>query len=363
MGSFLELPETYRKMEPEELAHRIRKRREDLGKRMVLLAHHYQRKEIVRLGDFIGDSYDLSSRAAAQKDAEFIVFCGVHFMAEAADILSRDSQRVFLPNPYAGCPMADMAPNAQVLRAWEELTSVVGAGKVLPVSYMNSSADLKAFCGRNGGLICTSSNAEKAFDYVFARAEKLFFFPDQHLGRNTANRKGIDRGRVIVWNPRKPFGGHTPETLRNARLILWQGHCHVHMNYSLEQVEARRREFPGVKIIVHPECREEVVDAADAAGSTKRIVTYVAQQPPGTAVAIGTELNLVARLIEDHPDKRIMALSPDTCPICVNMFRTTLNDLAFTLDAMEAGGANEIRVPEPVRSEARVALARMLELE
>ncbi len=362
MSKQTELPEAYRTMTPEACKDVIRRRKAELGERLAILAHHYQRKELVPFGDYLGDSYALSAKAAAQKEVRYIVFCGVHFMAESADILSGPDQRVYLPNPYAGCPMADMAPEAQVLRAWEQLGDVVDSAGVIPISYMNSTARLKAFTGRNGGLICTSSNADKAFDYAFSRGERIFFFPDQHLGRNTANAKEIPRKQVVLWDPAKPQGGHDAETLRQARVILWKGHCHVHMNFSLEHIEARRAEYPDVKIIVHPECREEVVDAADASGSTKQIIEYLKRQPAGSAIAIGTELNLVSRMIDEFPDHTILPLQRDACPMCVNMFRTTLNDLAYTLDVLEEGGGNIIRVDEPVRGEALLALERMLEL-
>jgi quinolinate synthase len=357
------IPDNYRRMSDEACKDLIARRKKELGSKLCLLVHHYQRKEIVPFNDFLGDSYALSAKAAAQKDVRYIVFCGVHFMAEAADILSSDSQRVYMPNPYAGCPMADMAPERQVLSAWEQLGGLMNLDRVVPISYMNSTAKLKAFCGRNGGLICTSSNAHKAFEWAFARGEKIFFFPDEHLGRNTSNRMEIPRSQVLVWNPQKTLGGNTPEQLKQAKVILWQGHCHVHMNYTLAQIDQRRIEYPDIKIVVHPECREDVVDAADAVGSTKFIVKFVDDQQPGTVIAIGTELNLVDRLKDEHPDKTILALSQEFCPMCVNMYRTTLQDLAWTLDVLEKGEANLIQVPESTAAEARLALERMLELE
>lgn len=363
MSSLIELPEKYRKMSDEECIKIIQNKKKELGPELAILVHHYQRKEIVPFHDFIGDSFALSANAAKQKEVKYIVFCGVHFMAESADIVSREDQTVYLPNPYAGCPMADMAPYHQVEKAWKELATVTDSSKVIPISYMNSTARMKAFTGVNNGLICTSSNADKAFDYAFNHGEKIFFFPDQHLGRNTARAKRIDPRQVLLWDNQKPLGGYSEEDIERAKVILWNGHCHVHMNFSLEQIDRRRSQMPDIKIIVHPECREEVVSAADAYGSTKFIVNYVKDAKPGSKIAIATELNLVSRLMDEYPDKEIMALSEDICPMCVNMYRTTLNDLAFTLDVMQDGGGNVITVDEPYRSEAMLALNKMLELE
>ena len=360
----IELPENYRDMSNEELVRRIRERKEHYGERLLLLVHHYQRKEIVPFHDFLGDSYALSAQAAAKKNAKYIVFCGVHFMAESADILRGEGQSVYLPNPYAGCPMADMASEREVRRAWQQLASVVPETDILPLSYMNSTAALKAFTGRHGGLICTSSNARKALDWAYARAPKAFFFPDQYLGRNTARAMGVKPDDMILWKPAHPLGGNTEEAIRKAKLILWNGYCHVHLNFTAEQVAERRAEDPTIKVVVHPECRDEVVMAADAAGSTNFIVDFVAKQAAGSRIAIGTELNLVARLIDEHPDKRVVPLSKDACPMCMNMFRTTLNDLAYTLDHLEApeGPGNLVEVPEAIKADARLALQWMLEL-
>ena len=364
MAATFELPEGYRRMSTEACKEVIRLKKEKLGRHLVILVHHYQRREIVPFHDYLGDSYALSARAAAQKDARYIVFCGVLFMAEAADILAGPQQTVYLSHPQAGCPMADMAPRQQVMGAWEDLAAIIDLDEVTPVTYMNSTAELKAFCGRHGGVICTSSNADKAFDYAFGRgARRILFLPDQHLGRNTANRKGIPKNRVLLWDPQKPLGGNGEEAVKNAAVILWKGHCHVHMNFTIDQVRDRRRENPGVRIVVHPECREEVVDAADAVGSTRFIVEYVADQPAGAAIAIGTELNLVKRLSDEYPEKTITVLSGESSPICGDMFRTTLNRLAYTLDVMESGGGSIVTVPEQVASDARLALERMLELE
>ena len=357
-----EIPDSYRTQSPEELKRRIADAKARWGERLVILSHHYQRMEIVPFGDFLGDSFALSRKAAIQPKVERIVFCGVHFMAESADILTPPEVKVYLPNPYAGCPMADMAPKIQVDRAWKELAEVTNE-TVIPISYMNSAAVLKAFCGRNGGLICTSSNARQALEWAFARGRKVFFFPDQHLGRNTAKRMGISKDDMILWKPSHPLGGNTEAAVRKAKVILWQGYCHVHMNFTLESIQALRAENPEIRIVVHPECKEEVVDAADAFGSTKFIVEYVNKQKPGTALAIGTELNLVQRLAHEHPEMSIVPLQKDGCATCVNMFRTKLTDLAWSLDLLDKNDDTlRIDVPEPVRSEARIALDRMLEI-
>jgi quinolinate synthase len=345
----------------EALTSRIRAQIERWGKRLVILTHHYQRKEIVPFGNFVGDSYYLSKMAAQQEAAEHIVFCGVHFMAEAARILCRPQQRVYLPNLRAGCPMADMADDPQVEDAWDFLSGFCDTKTIIPISYMNSSASLKAFTGANGGLICTSSNAEKAFRWAFERGEKVFFFPDEHLGTNTANRLGIPRERRAIYDPLKP--PTDPEPFRRAQVILWKGFCHVHTNFTVAHIESARRDYPGVKIVVHPECIEDVVDRADAVGSTAFISQYVATQPPGSVIAIGTEINLTSRLADEHPDKTIFELSGQNCPLCVNMFRTTLDDLAACLEHLgETSHDNEIFVSDTVARDAKRALDRMLEL-
>lgn len=358
----MEKPKEFVSKTDDECRRIIAAEKARLGPRLVTLVHHYQRREIVPYADHLGDSYALSAIAAKQEKAEFIVFCGVHFMAESADILSRPEQRVFLPNPYAGCPMADMAPFRQVLAAWADLEEVLGAELPVPIAYMNSTAELKAFTGLRGGLICTSANADSALDWAFKRSGRVLFLPDQHLGRNTAKRKGFGGPDLLLFDPLLPLGGHTPEAIRRARVILWAGHCHVHMNFKPEHVLARRAEFADITIVVHPECREEVVDLADVVGSTNTIVSAVEKAPKGATIAIGTELNLVARLIAEHPDKRILPLSGDNCPMCVNMFRTSLNDLAYTLSVLETGGAFRVQVAEPQKTQARLALDRMLEL-
>lgn len=350
-----------RPLSAEDEAHqsRIRELIDRWGDWLVILAHHYQRKEVVPFGNFIGDSYYLSKMAAQQETAGHIVFCGVHFMAESARILCRPEQRVYLPNLRAGCPMADMAGDAQVEDAWEWLGEHLDTSKIIPVSYMNSAAALKAFTGANGGLICTSSNAEKAFRWAFERGEKVFFFPDEHLGTNTANRLGIPRDERVLYDPMHPPSDH--EHFQRAKVILWKGFCHVHTNFTPAHVELARERYPGIKIVVHPECIESVVDLADAVGSTAFITKYVGEQPPGSVIAIGTEINLTSRLADEHPDKTIFELSGQNCPLCVNMFRTTLGDLADCLEHL--GHKNEIHVPANIAADARLALERMLELK
>jgi len=354
------IPEKYRQATDEELRQIVLEAKKRYGRRMTILAHHYQRLEVALLGDFIGDSYDLSKTAANRKDTEFIVFCGVHFMAEAADIVSSDNQKVYLPNPLAGCPMADMADIEDVMTAWNYLKEIGLAEKTLPLSYMNSAAQLKAFCGREGGLICTSSNAKAAYKWVYDRAEKLFFFPDENLGYNVGRWMGLSDDEIVVWDFRSESGNIDPERLKKARLILWKGHCHVHTNFKPHHIEAVRRDFPDAKIVVHPECVWDVVDNADASGSTKFIVNYIDEQPPGAAIAVGTEINLINRMAHQYPDKKIFELSGQICPVCANMYRTTLADLANTVENLNT--FDRIIVPEDIKKDARVALNRMLEV-
>jgi len=357
---YFSLPQTYREAPAEELQERIIEAKRKLGHKLVILAHHYQRLEVVGFGDHVGDSYGLSKVAAEMADVETIVFCGVHFMAESADILSHPNKRVYLPNPLAGCPMADMAEMADVMEAWQRLEEFGGDKKVVPISYMNTTAGLKAFTGRHGGLICTSSNAPAALKWGFDRREKVFFFPDQHLGYNTGIRYGLKPDEMVLWDFSREEGGLTEDQLAKAKLILWKGHCHVHTNFTAEHVAEVRRDYPGVKVVVHPECPHEVVDAADADGSTSFIVEYCANAPTGSTIAIGTEINLTNRMAHEHPDKKIFELSGDTCPVCANMYRTTLNDLAYTLE--NYADLKPIEVAEPTRGEALVALEKMLEV-
>ncbi|MFH1686091.1 MAG: quinolinate synthase NadA [bacterium] len=357
---YFSLPQEYRQADAAELRDRIQSAKDRLGRKVVILAHHYQRMEIVSFGDYLGDSYALSKIAAAQKEAEVIIFCGVHFMAESADILTAAHQHVYLPNPLAGCPMADMADMADVTTAWEILAEHGGDDRIMPISYMNTAAGLKAFTGRHGGLICTSSNAVAAFEYALARREKVFFFPDENLGMNTALKMGLKPDEIVVWDFSRNEGGLTAQQVDRAKAILWKGHCHVHTNFKAEHIEQVRREHPGALIVVHPECIPEVVAGADASGSTKFIVEFVQAAPKGATIAIGTEINLIHRMAYEHPDKKIFELSGQTCPVCANMYRTTLNDLAFCLENYE--DVRPIVVKEPLRSEAAVALEKMLEI-
>ncbi|MEZ5358371.1 MAG: quinolinate synthase NadA [Candidatus Zixiibacteriota bacterium] len=354
------VPDIYRQATDKELRERILAAKKRHGDKMLILAHHYQRLEVAQMGDFIGDSYELSKTAAERKNADYIVFCGVHFMAESAEILSGPNQKVFLPNPLAGCPMADMADIDDVLSAWEYLKELGVADKTLPLSYMNSAAKLKAFCGREGGLICTSSNAKAAYKYVFDRAEKLFFFPDENLGYNTGRWMGFSDDEMVVWDFRSHDGGIDPEKLKKAKVILWKGHCHVHTNFKARHVDEMRAKFPNVKIAVHPECTWDVVDKADAVGSTKFLVNFIENQPAGAMIAVGTEINLINRMAHQHPDKKIFELSGQTCPVCANMYRTTMADLANTVENL--GTFDRIVVPDDIKAEAKLALDRMLEV-
>lgn len=361
------LPEPYRNASPAELDLRIRAAKHALGERLVILGHFYQRDEVVRHADFVGDSFQLANAAKAKPNAEAIVFCGVHFMAETADMLSGPAQAVILPNLAAGCSMADMADLDSVTACWEELEELFGSepdaqGRqpVIPVTYMNSSAALKGFCGEHGGIVCTSSNASTVLQWAFERGQRVLFFPDQHLGRNTAKAMGIPLAQMPLWNPRKPLGGAAPETLRQARVILWHGFCSVHKRFTVEQIAQARAAYPGVRVIVHPECPMEVVDAADEAGSTDYIRKAVEAAKPGEVLAIGTEINLVQRLAAEHPDKTIFCLDPVICP-CSTMYRIHPGYLAWVLEAIERGERpNRITVPEAVAVPARIALERML---
>ena len=334
-----------------------------LGDRVFVLGHHYQRDEVIQFADVTGDSFKLAREAAARPDAEFIVFCGVHFMAESADILTGPRQQVILPDLAAGCSMADMAVLGQVETAWDHFTDLGIAADVVPVTYMNSSADIKGFVGRNGGTVCTSSNAKRALDWAFEQGQKVFFLPDQHLGRNTAVLEmGLSLDDCVLWDPHKPHGGLTPEQLRDARMILWRGHCSVHGRFSLDSVNDVRARVPGVTVLVHPECRHEVVNAADQVGSTEYIIKAVEAAPAGSAWAIGTELNLVRRLGLAHPDKQIMFLDKTVC-YCSTMNRIDLPHLVWSLEELVAGRVpNVITVDPDTAHHARVALDQMLAL-
>ncbi len=355
--------ENYLRYPDHQLDGRIAELRGALGKRVLLLAHHYQRDEIVRFADYTGDSLRLSERGVQNPDAEFIIFCGVHFMAESADILRAEHQQVILPDLNAGCSMADMAEFPQVRDAWEQLDELGIADEFLPLTYMNSTAAIKAFVGEKGGMVCTSSNAARAFAWAFERKPRIFFIPDQHLGRNTGVQAGLSLDEMLLWNPRERWGGHTPEALKQAKVLLWKGHCSVHQRFLPEHVDRWRAEAPGIRILVHPECSHEVVKKADLVGSTEFIRKQIAAAPPQTRWAIGTELHLVHRLASEYPDQLISPLDNDGCPVCSTMFRISPQHLAWVLDNLVQGRVvNRIVVKEKVKHWARVALSRMLEL-
>ncbi|WP_327009061.1 quinolinate synthase NadA [Dactylosporangium sp. NBC_01737] len=346
-----------------DLVERAARAKAALGDRVFVLGHHYQRDEVIQFADVTGDSFKLAREAAARPDAEYIVFCGVHFMAESADILTSASQRVVLPDLAAGCSMADMAALVQVEKAWEHFTRLGIAGDVVPVTYMNSTADIKGFVGRNDGVVCTSSNAKTALTWSFERGSKVFFLPDQHLGRNTAVlQMGLTLDDCVLYDPHKPGGGLTDQQLRDAKMILWRGHCSVHGRFTLDSVRDVRSRVPGVNVLVHPECKYEVVTAADHVGSTEYIIRMIEAAPAGSAWAVGTELNLVRRLALAHPDKQIMFLDKNVC-YCSTMNRIDLPHLVWALEELVAGRVpNEITVDADTAHHARVALDRMLAL-
>jgi len=348
------------------LVERARAAKAALGEKVFVLGHHYQRDEVIEFADVTGDSFKLAREAAARPDAEYIVFCGVHFMAESADILTADHQQVVLPDMAAGCSMADMARLAQVEKAWDAMSAAGIGDVVVPVTYMNSSADIKAFCGRNGGLVCTSSNAEVALEWAFEQKgpdTKVLFLPDQHLGRNTAVQKmGLTVEDCVVWNPLLPDGGLTAEELRGATMILWKGHCSVHGRFSPAVVDELRANIPGINILVHPECQHEVVLKADYVGSTEYIISTIEAAPAGSAWAIGTELNLVQRLARAHPDKNIVFLDKNVC-YCSTMNRIDLPHFVWAMESLVNNVVvNQIEVDPKTSEEALVALQRMLDL-
>jgi quinolinate synthase len=366
LDNYLALPDN-------SMDERIAAARRALGKTTILLGHHYQRDEVIRFADLTGDSYKLS-KAAAETDANYIIFCGVHFMAESADVLAHEGQQVILPDLNAGCSMADMAEIGQVEECWETLLdSGVAEDEILPITYMNSSAAIKAFCGERGGLVCTSSNARKAFEWAFARAKKILFLPDQHLGRNTGHAMGIPLNEMVVYDPwqslvgiggRGPGGGITPERLRSAKVVLWKGHCSVHQRFLPEHVDKVRAKYPGIQVIVHPECRLEVCEKADALGSTERLIKIVQDAPVGSSFAIGTEIHLVNRLAKEFAPlgKKIITLDDTGC-LCTTMYRISPQHLAWALENLVGGRVvNRIQVRDDVKYWARVALDRMLEI-
>ena len=346
-----------------DLVARARAARDILGSEAMILGHHYQRDEVIQFADLRGDSFKLAQAAAERSDSKYIFFCGVHFMAESADILTSPSQRVILPDLAAGCSMADMASANQVSDAWKVMQELGIASKTISVTYMNSTAAIKSFTGENGGTICTSSNAERAMRWAFEKGEKVFFLPDQHLGRNTAVLKlGLKLEDCVLWNPWKPRGGLSDQEIKSARVILWRGHCSVHGRFSVANVTEVRDRIPGVKVLVHPECQHEVVKGADVVGSTEMIIKTVKEAPTGSSWAVGTELNLVKRLAAENPDKQVYFLDKTVC-YCSTMNRIDLPHLVWALESVVAGKVvNEIKVDERVAHHARVALERMLAL-
>ena len=357
------IPTEYLHLSAEELDRRILRARTELGDRVTVLGHHYQRDEVFKYADFTGDSFKLSQNAASLPKSEYIIFCGVHFMAETASILCAPHQKVILPNITAGCSMADMAPTDDVLDAWDDLADVLdGHGSIVPVAYMNTISGLKELCGRHDGVICTSSNAPKAMKWAYDRSDRVLFLPDQHLGRNSGLKLGLTLDDMLVWNRFKPLGGHTPEKLRRAKLILWQGHCSVHTRFTVKQIENARARYPDINVIVHPECIMEVVEASDMDGSTEVIRKVITEAPKGSKWAVGTEISLVNRLAKENPDKTIFCLDSIICP-CSTMYRIHPAYLYWVLDGLLQGVVvNEIRVEEETRRYARIALDRMLQL-
>ncbi|MCE5267258.1 MAG: quinolinate synthase NadA [Planctomycetaceae bacterium] len=364
----------YQTLDSAELTRRIQRVRAEMGPRLLILGHHYQQDEVIELSDLRGDSYGLSELAASNEQCRAIVFCGVHFMAETADILANRPERlrqrggervaVILPDLTAGCSLADMADLGQVERCWDELDEVIDTGDLMPITYVNSAAALKAFCGRRGGLVCTSSNARAALDWAFKRRRRVLFFPDQHLGRNTALAMGVPLDEMPLWDPQQePLGGNTPETIRRSRVILWNGFCGVHQMFQPQHVAYFREKYPGIKIMVHPECMREVVEAADAAGSTSKIIETVEKSAPGTRWAIGTELHMVNRLRRAHPEQEIHLLSAAVC-MCTTMFRIDLPHLCWAVENLAAGTpVNIIEVEPETAAGALEALKRMLEVK
>ena len=357
------VPTRYLKLTPEEIAEGIEFARKEIGTKAVILGHHYQRDDVIKYADFTGDSYKLSKIAAQTKDAKWIIFCGVHFMAETADILTSPDQNVLLPNMAAGCSMADMAKSADVTDCWDDIESVLGSTEsVIPITYMNSAAAIKAHCGKNDGLVCTSSNADKAFDWALERGEKILFLPDQHLGRNTAIAKGISEDEMALWNPFLPMGGLSEDEIKNAKVLLWQGHCSVHTRFTVDQIDAERDRDSETTIIVHPECTQEVVAAADMYGSTELILETIANAPAGSSWGVGTEISMVRRLAAENPDKDIFCLDPVVCP-CATMYRIHPAYVLWVLEGIMAGLAiNRIEVEPETQRNALIALERMLEV-
>lgn len=356
------LPERYRDSSPDELEAMIGEAKATLGERLFILGHHYQRDEVMKWADARGDSYGLSVLAQGRPDADYIVFCGVHFMAESADVLTADHQAVILPDLNAGCSMADMADIDQVEETWESLADVTDIDRLIPITYMNSSAALKAFVGEHGGAVCTSTNAREVLEWAFTQGDKVLFFPDQHLGRNTGMAMGYSHDDMRVWNPRLELGGLTEQECQDTTFLLWKGHCSVHQRFTPANVEAFRNEHPGGVVIAHPECSYEVCSIADQVGSTSYIIKAVEDAPAGSAIAIGTEIHLVNRVAAEHPDKTIVSLDPLICP-CSTMFRIDGPHLAWILENLVEGRVlNQIVVDPATTKWAKVALQRMLDI-
>jgi len=370
IGERQPLPERYLRLSDDELDSRLTAAKAALGERVVILGHHYQRDEVIKFADYIGDSLKLSRAAATRDKADYILFCGVHFMAESADILRAPHQKVVLPDLAAGCSMADMAEPDQLEICWRELEQMGvrtdaqenGRAGVIPVTYINSSAAIKAFVGAHGGIVCTSTNARAIMSWGWERGEKILMLPDQHLGRNTAFRMGVPLDQMVVWDPHEMWGGLEPDQARGAKLILWKGHCSVHTRFTVPQIEAFRKQYPEGRVVAHPECTLDVVRAADESGSTEYIINTVKDSPPGTVWAVATEIHLVNRLTAQVPDKTIVTLDPFGC-LCSTMFRVSPNHLLWILEGLVDGRIeNQITVPEPIKSQAKLALDRMLAL-
>ena len=364
LGERQPLPERYLSLSDEEMDRRILAAKRTLGRRLVILGHHYQRDEVIKFADYTGDSYKLAGLVSRHPDAEFIVFCGVHFMAESADVLSGDRQQVILPDLAAGCSMADMADPEQLEQCWTDLEQMLGGvDGVVPVTYINSAASIKAFCGEHGGVVCTSSNAAATLKWAWERGNRILFLPDQHLGRNTAHKMGVPLDRMVVWDPNEIWGGLEPAALENARIILWKGHCSVHTRFTVRQIENIRAQHPGARVIVHPEVPLEVVQAADDSGSTEYIIKTVSQSPAGSIWAVGTEIHLVNRLARQmQPDRTVLSLDQFGC-LCSTMFRVSPNHLLWTLEGLVDGHVyNRITVPDHQKHWTKVALDRMLSI-
>ena len=365
IGERQPLPERYLSLSDEEMDRRILAAKRTLGPRLVILGHHYQRDEVIKFADYIGDSFKLAGQVSRHPDAEFIVFCGVHFMAESADVLSGDHQQVLRPDLAAGSSMADMADPEQLEQCWSDLEQMLGsASGIIPVTYINSAASIKAFCGEHGGVVCTSSNAAATLKWAWERGERIVFLPDQHLGRNTAHKLGVPLDQMVVWDPNEIWGGLEPDAVQRARIILWKGHCSVHTRFTVRQIENIRAQHPGVRVIVHPEVPLDVVQAADDSGSTEYIIKTVSESPAGSTWAVGTEIHLVNRLARQmQPDRTVLSLDQFGC-LCSTMFRVSPNHLLWALEGLVDGQVhNRIVVPDHQKHWTKVALDRMLSIQ